>query len=114
MFPLGLDWVTVGVVIDTAYLNQKRQELQQSNISDWRVELYQQELNSSEFIKDLLEGATMSMPLQVEGDYSYYSENKFSAKYAMVGDASRFVDPIFSRGVFLSMKSSFLVANAVD
>jgi flavin-dependent dehydrogenase len=114
VFPLGLDWVTVGVVMDTAYLNQRRQELQQSNTEDWRLELYQQELNSSEFIQDLLQGAKTSIPLQVEGDYSYYSENKFGARYAMVGDASRFVDPIFSSGIFLSMKSSFLVVNALE
>ncbi|MEG4167523.1 MULTISPECIES: FAD-dependent oxidoreductase [unclassified Microcoleus] len=114
VFPLGVDWVTVGVVMDTAYLNQKRQELQGSSVRDWCSELYQQELNYSEFIKELLQGATISMPVQVEGDYSYYSENKFSTKYAMVGDANRFLDPIFSSGVFLSMKSSFLVANAVD
>ncbi|MBE9039482.1 tryptophan 7-halogenase [Oscillatoriales cyanobacterium LEGE 11467] len=112
--PLGLDWVSVGVVMDTAYLNQKRQELQQSNVEDWRQELYQEELNSSEFVRDLLQGAKTSTPLQVEGDYSYYSENKFGAKYAMVGDASCFVDPIFSSGIFLSVKSSFLVANALD
>jgi flavin-dependent dehydrogenase len=102
------------VVMDTAYLNQRRQELQQSNTEDWRLELYQQELNSSEFIQDLLQGAKTSIPLQVEGDYSYYSENKFGARYAMVGDASRFVDPIFSSGIFLSMKSSFLVVNALE
>ncbi|MDY6937894.1 MAG: NAD(P)/FAD-dependent oxidoreductase [Cyanobacteriota bacterium] len=112
--PLGLDWVSVGVVMDTAYLNQKRQELQQSNVEDWRQELYREELNSSDFVRDLLQGAETSTPLQVEGDYSYYSENKFGAKYAMVGDASCFVDPIFSSGIFLSVKSSFLVANALD
>lgn len=114
VLPLGLDWVSAGVVMDTAYLNQKRRELQQSNVEDWRMELYQEELNSSEFIRDLLQGAKTSTPLQVEGDYSYYSENKFGAKYAMVGDASCFVDPIFSSGIFLSVKSSFLVANALD
>jgi amino acid adenylation domain-containing protein len=32
----------------------------------------------------------------------------------MVGDARGFIDPIFSSGVFLSMKSSFLVAPAID
>lgn len=112
--PLGVDWVTVGVVMDTTYLNQKRQEFQASSVKDWCSELYQQELNSSEFVRELLQGARISMPVQIEGDYSYYSENKFSSKYAMVGDANRFLDPIFSSGVFLSMKSSFLVANAVD
>jgi len=30
-----------------------------------------------------------------------------------VGDAGRFIDPIFSSGVYLSMKSGYLVANAL-
>ncbi len=68
---------------------------------------------SSNFAKDLLDGAQTSLSLQIDGDYSYYSESKFGAKYALVGDASRFVDPIFSSGVYLSMKSSSLVANAL-
>jgi flavin-dependent dehydrogenase len=31
----------------------------------------------------------------------------------MIGDARGFIDPIFSSGVFLSMKSAYLVADAV-
>jgi hypothetical protein len=49
----------------------------------------------------------------IEGDYSYYSQQKYGTNFAMVGDASRFIDPIFSSGIFLSMKSSFLVSEAI-
>jgi flavin-dependent dehydrogenase len=55
----------------------------------------------------------MSTPLLVEGDYSYFSETKYGANYAMVGDAAQFIDPIFSSGVYLAMRSAQLVSNAV-
>jgi hypothetical protein len=32
----------------------------------------------------------------------------------MIGDARGFIDPIFSSGVFLSMKSAFLVSDAIN
>jgi flavin-dependent dehydrogenase len=112
IFPLGLNQVTAGVVMDSSYLRHQKQEAF-GNSQDWASALYLQELLSSEFTKDLLQDAKMAIPIQVEGDYSYYSENKFGARYALVGDAGRFIDPIFSSGVYLSMKSGSLVANAL-
>lgn len=113
IFPLGLNQVTAGVVMDTSYLRHQKQEVF-GNSQDWATALYLQELMSSEFARDLLDDAKIAMPIQVEGDYSYYSEKKFGARYALVGDAGRFIDPIFSSGVYLSMKSGSLVANALD
>lgn len=113
IFPLGLNQVTAGVVMDTSYLRHQKQEVF-GNSQDWATALYLQELMSSEFARDLLDDAKVAMPIQVEGDYSYYSEKKFGARYALVGDAGRFIDPIFSSGVYLSMKSGCLVANALD
>ena len=113
VFPLGLNQVTVGLVMDSFYLREQKSQLQASGVDDWREELYLRELRESEFIHDLLDGAKMSMPLIVEGDYSYYSEQKYGQRFALIGDASRFIDPIFSSGVYLSMKSSSLLANAL-
>ncbi len=112
IFPLGLNQVTVGVVMDSSYLQKQKQEVF-ANSQDWATALYLQELMSSEFARNLFDGANMSMPIQVEGDYSYYSEKKFGARYALVGDAGRFIDPIFSSGIYLSMKSGSLVADAL-
>src|SRR2546422_7408419 len=73
-----------------------------------------QELLRSKFCRELLEGSTMLLPMLINGNYSYEVKNHFGSNYAMVGDARGFIDPIFSSGVFLSMKSAFLVAPAVD
>lgn len=113
VFPLDVDKVTVGVVVDTASLHQDKRKLEESGSTDWGLDLYKQEAIRSEFVRTLLEGARITMPLIIEGDYSYYSEQKYGANFAMVGDASRFIDPIFSSGVYLSMKSSFLLSKAI-
>jgi hypothetical protein len=55
----------------------------------------------------------MAMPVMVNGDYSYEVKNHYGSNYALVGDARGFIDPIFSSGVFLSIKSAYLVAEAV-
>lgn len=49
----------------------------------------------------------------MNGNYSYEVKNHFGSNYAMVGDARGFIDPIFSSGVFLSIKTSYLVSEAV-
>lgn len=55
----------------------------------------------------------MLIPMQINGNYSYEVKNHYGSNYAMIGDARGFIDPIFSSGVFLSMKSAFLVAAAL-
>ena len=55
----------------------------------------------------------MLIPMQINGNYSYEVKNHYGSNYAMVGDARGFIDPIFSSGVFLSIKSSSLVAPAI-
>jgi 1H-pyrrole-2-carbonyl-[peptidyl-carrier protein] chlorinase len=41
-----------------------------------------------------------------EGDYSYSLENFVGDGYMMIGDAARFVDPIFSSGVSIALYSA--------
>jgi hypothetical protein len=48
------------------------------------------------------------------GDYSYFCHQKFGDNFALVGDASAFIDPIFSSGVYLAMQSARYLADAVD
>jgi flavin-dependent dehydrogenase len=45
-------------------------------------------------------------PLKDEGDYSYAMRQITADRLVMVGDAARFVDPIFSTGVSIALNSS--------
>jgi flavin-dependent dehydrogenase len=113
VFPLDRERVTVGVVLDNHYLPEKKRALTAGGSRDWVHDLFHAELAESPFVSDIIAGAEMLMPVIIEGDYSYNSSVKHGPRYALVGDAGRFIDPIFSSGIFLSTKSAWLVADAL-
>lgn len=113
VFPLTPTRVTAGVVMQNSYIKTQRPLLQERGTSDWKEELCLQELLASPFVRSLLSGTRRVLPIMVNGDYSYEVSNHYGPNYAMIGDARGFIDPIFSSGVFLSMKTAKLVSAAV-
>jgi flavin-dependent dehydrogenase len=111
--PLGNDRLSVGVVMNTAYYLAQRSVLKEDETPDWRMALYLQELAASPFTRDILADAHMERDLMVNGDYSYVCHRKWGDNFALVGDASAFIDPIFSTGVFMAMNSSRIASEAV-
>lgn len=62
--------------------------------------------------------ADMSMATQVtdfrsEGDYSYHMQRFVGEGWMLVGDAARFVDPIFSSGVSVALTSAKFASEAI-
>ena len=53
-----------------------------------------------------LKAADQVNPFKEEGDYSYAMEEFAGDGWALIGDAARFVDPIFSSGVSVAMNSA--------
>jgi len=53
-----------------------------------------------------LKAATQVRPFKEEGDYSYAMKQIADDRLVLVGDAGRFVDPIFSTGVSIALNSS--------
>ncbi|GAA4232310.1 NAD(P)/FAD-dependent oxidoreductase [Actinomadura meridiana] len=47
-------------------------------------------------------------PFKPEGDYSYSMERIAGDRFVMIGDAARFVDPIFSSGVSIALNTARL------
>jgi flavin-dependent dehydrogenase len=111
--PVGTDRVSVGVVLNYAFLRKEKKKLTAAGSRDWKRDLYLQELFSSGFMRDVLGDARIIMPLMFNGDYSYAVTRKYGDNWALVGDASAFIDPIFASGVYLSMNSARLLARAV-
>jgi FADH2 O2-dependent halogenase len=52
-------------------------------------------------------------PFKAEGDYSYAMKEICGDGWLMIGDAARFVDPIFSSGVSVAMNSARLASSDV-
>jgi FADH2 O2-dependent halogenase len=55
---------------------------------------------------DGLQAATQLRPLKEEGDYSYAMKQITGDRVMLIGDAARFVDPIFSTGVSIALTCS--------
>lgn len=61
-----------------------------------------------------LKNAQLIAPATATGNYSYAADRMTGHRYVMVGDAFAFVDPVFSSGVYLAMKSAMASADVVD
>ncbi len=57
-------------------------------------------------LHDGLRKAKQVRPFREEGDYSYAMQQICGDRFVMIGDAARFVDPIFSTGVSIALNSA--------
>jgi hypothetical protein len=113
VFPLDVDRVTAGFVAQNSYIRDQKNKLLREGSTNWEYDLCMQELTKSSAVARILEGGELKIPMMVNGNYSYEVKNHYGTNYAMIGDARGFIDPIFSSGIFLSMKSAYLVADAL-
>jgi FADH2 O2-dependent halogenase len=60
-----------------------------------------------------LSSATRIRPFKAEGDYSYTVSELCGDRFVLVGDAARFVDPIFSSGVSVALNSARLASRDI-
>jgi flavin-dependent dehydrogenase len=113
MIPVWEHRISIGVALNMDYSIAQRKKLSKEH-KNWQEVLYLQEIASSPEVSAVLEGARMAQPIAANGDFSYQATNKFSERHAIVGDAAGFLDPIFSSGIYLGMKSGQLVGNGID
>lgn len=103
--PLDDDVVSVGVVIPGGYFLDKRESKH-----DFLVrELH--ELNSE--LKRRLPEIKLVEDVHVIPNYSYQVKRFCGKGFICIGDAHRFIDPIFSFGLFAGLKEASLAAPAV-
>ncbi|QTD96723.1 NAD(P)/FAD-dependent oxidoreductase [Streptomyces cyanogenus] len=57
-------------------------------------------------LAEMLRKAKRVRPFKAEGDYSYAMRQICGDRYVLIGDAARFVDPIFSSGVSVALNSA--------
>ncbi|GAA1311333.1 NAD(P)/FAD-dependent oxidoreductase [Saccharothrix xinjiangensis] len=61
-------------------------------------------------LADALKNSRRLRPFKAEGDYSYAMEQICGDRFVLIGDAARFVDPIFSSGVSVALNSARIAA----
>ena len=103
--PLAGDVVSVGVVGDIGYLLQQRTGTPQ--------EIFEEELDRCPPMQDRLQRARQLFPMKVTSDFSYRASSVSGDGWVLVGDAYGFLDPVYSSGVFLALKSGEMAADAI-
>jgi len=75
--------------------------------------LFEEVLATSPCLTRGLAGAQRLTPVHTAANFSYRIVPMVGDRYLAVGDAAGFVDPIFSAGVFIAMRSAELAAEAI-
>jgi flavin-dependent dehydrogenase len=104
--PLSGDMVSVGIVAERDYLFN-------GSTKD-HEEIFQREVMNNEWIKEHLAEAEQTGEYRITGEYSYRNRYCASEGLVLAGDALGFLDPVFSSGVFLALKSGVMLADEID
>ena len=103
--PLHNDVVSVGVVAEGKYLTRggaKKPE-----------KIFQRETGQNLWIKEYLSCGTQFGPYYITGEFSFHSRYCGIEGLLLAGDAYCFLDPVFSSGVMLALKSGVMAGDAV-
>jgi len=101
LIPLRDDEVSVGAV---------------GNVDEWKASGTEPEaflklkISQSPYVAKRVGAAPRCGDIHVLANYSYWSKRFVGPGYTLVGDAAAFLDPIFSTGVMLAMRSGEMAA----
>lgn len=126
MIPFKGDTTSVGMVVTDSYLKQRNQMAAgkpeargKHDESNDAVAGFEDTLNDAflwktiedtPYVKKRMLDAKQKFPARSIPNFSYVMDRYAGDGIVMVGDAGAFLDPVFSSGVFLTMKSAQLVA----
>ena len=103
--PLSHNRVSVGIVAPPSRLFE-------GSVSS--EEVLMRAISDCPPIQTRLAKATRCGPARVAKDYSYRARRIAGEGWVLIGDAFAFLDPIYSSGVFLALKSGEMAAEAVS
>ena len=102
--PLPDDVVSVGVVAEKDYLFGQPRDL---------ADIFHGEVEKNLWIKQHLAQGQQFGKYHTTREYSYRGEHSAEDGLVLVGDALAFLDPVFSSGVYLALKSGEMAADTV-
>jgi flavin-dependent dehydrogenase len=104
LIPITEDVMSVGLVADRNHVRSCGLEPQQ---------LLERTIAASSWVAEKMKDAERETQIYVRKDFSFRMRNMVGPNFALVGDAAGFLDPIFSTGVFMAMKSADIASAAV-
>lgn len=106
IIPLANNRTSIGLVLPTDRARTS---------SDCSLEdIFRDAVESSPAVRERLRDATPLTPLRATGDYSWKFSSFATKRIILTGDAAGFVDPIFSSGVMLALKSGLRAAELLQ
>lgn len=102
--PLHANIVSVGVVGDVDYLLKGRGQ---------PATIFEEELCNCPAVLNRLVDAKLVSEFRILREFSYNAARPSGDGWVLVGDAYAFLDPIYSSGVFLALKSGEMAADAI-
>ena len=108
--PLPYNRTSIGVVGELDYLLQNRRD------TDGKLntqKIFTEELAKCAPLQQRLEGANQLFPIQSTKDFSYRASRIAGNNWVLVGDAFGFLDPVYSTGLFLALKSGEMAADVI-
>jgi flavin-dependent dehydrogenase len=102
--PLHSDIVSVGVVGEPSYIYRDTRDADA---------IFAREAKACVWIHDHIKVGKQVEPVRTTGEYSYHSRKIGGDGFCLVGDAFAFLDPLFSTGVFLALKSGEMAADTL-
>ncbi len=103
--PQHNDMVSVGVVAEGKYLTR-------DGIKDPKA-IFQREISQNLWIKEHLSEGEQTGPYYVTAEYTFHSQHCGCEGLLLVGDAFCFLDPVFSSGLMLALKSGVMAADDI-
>ena len=105
LIPVSADTMSVGLVVS-------RDHLKSCGLS--AEELLNQTIAGAPYMAERVKKEDRVTQVYVRRDFSFSVKRRSGKNFALIGDAAGFLDPIFSTGVFMAMKSADLAADAIE
>lgn len=103
--PQHNDMVSVGVVADGKYLTREGVKSPEA--------IFQREIEQNLWIKDHLSVGEQVGQYFIISEYTHHARHCYTDGLLLAGDAFCFLDPVFSSGVMLALKSGVLAGDTV-
>jgi len=105
--PISNSWIWQIPITDTiTSIGVVTQKKNFAKAKEEREKFFWNSVQSRPAIADALHKADRLRPFKDEGDYSYAMKQLAGDRFILIGDAGRFVDPIFSTGVSIALNSA--------
>ncbi len=102
--PISDEITSIGVVVEAKDVKKAKGNLQA---------FFNEQIQTNENLVHAMRNAKQVSGIKTEGDYSYSMKQIVGDGYMLIGDAARFVDPIFSSGISVALHSAKFASESI-